>query len=93
MNIAKPWKIDVQILYLTNEDISNSTFRNYSNFIDVHCQYGGICNDLYYALLIKYNMDRNDPLSEENKIPFGHNRTNGAVYPKINFKVEICSVL
>ena len=23
----------------------------------------------------------------------GHNRTNGAVYSKINFKVEICSVL
>ena len=26
-----------------------------------------------------------------NKIPLGHNRTNGAVYSKINVKVEICS--
>ena len=28
-------------------------------------------------------MDENDPLSEYNKIPLGHNRTNGAVYSKI----------
>ena len=32
-------------------------------------------------------MDGNDTLSEENKIPLGHNRTNGAVYSKINFKL------
>ena len=31
-------------------------------------------------------MDENDALSEYNKIPLGHNRTNGA-----DFKVEICS--
>ena len=37
------------------------------------------------------NMDENDALSEYNKIPHGHNRTNGAVYSKIYFKVEICS--
>ena len=36
-------------------------------------------------------MDENDALSEYNKIPLGHNRTNGTVYPKIYFKVEICS--
>ena len=36
-------------------------------------------------------MDENDPLSEYNKISLGHNRTNGAVYIKISFKVEICS--
>ena len=36
-------------------------------------------------------MDENDTLSEYKKIPLGHNRTNGAVYPKIYFKVEICS--
>ena len=36
-------------------------------------------------------MDENDTLSEYNKIPLGHNRTNGIVYSKINFKVEICS--
>ena len=36
-------------------------------------------------------MDENDALSEYNKIPIGHNRTNGAVYSKIYFKVEICS--
>ena len=36
-------------------------------------------------------MDENDSLSEYNKIPLGHNRTNGAVYSKIYFKVEICS--
>ena len=38
-------------------------------------------------------MDENDPLSEKNKIPLGHNRINGAVYSKINFNVEICSTL
>ena len=38
-------------------------------------------------------MDENDPLLEKNKIPVGHNRTNGAVYSKINFNVEICSEL
>ena len=36
-------------------------------------------------------MDENDTLSEYNKIPLGHNPTNGAVYSKIYFKVEICS--
>ena len=35
-------------------------------------------------------MDENDALSEYNKIPLGHNRTNGAVYSKIYSKVEIC---
>ena len=40
-----------------------------------------------------YIMDENDPLSEYNKIPLGHNRINGAVYSKINFKPEICSAL
>ena len=38
-------------------------------------------------------MDENDPLSEKNKIPLSHNRTIGAVYSKIDFKVEICSAL
>ena len=38
-------------------------------------------------------MHGNDSLSEYNKIPLGHNRTNGAVYSKIYFKVEICSAL
>ena len=39
----------------------------------------------------KIIMDENDALSEYNKIPLGHNRTNGAVYSKIYFKVEIFS--
>ena len=39
----------------------------------------------------KFIMDENDALSEYNKIPLGHNRTSGAVYSKIYFKVEICS--
>ena len=38
-----------------------------------------------------YIMDENDSLYEYNKISLGHNRTNGAVYAKINFKVDICS--
>ena len=38
-----------------------------------------------------YIMDENDALSEYIKIPLGHNRTNGALYSKIYFKVEICS--
>ena len=41
----------------------------------------------------KYIMDENDSLSEYSNIPLGHNCTNGAVYSKINFKVEICSAL
>ena len=40
-----------------------------------------------------YIMDENNPLSGENKITLGHNRTNGVVYSKINFKVESCSAL
>ena len=40
-----------------------------------------------------YFIDENDPFSELNKIPLGHNRTNGTVYSEINFKVEICSAL
>ena len=40
---------------------------------------------------IFFIMDENDALSEYNKIPLSHNRTNGAVYSKIYFKVEICS--
>ena len=40
-----------------------------------------------------YIIDENDSLSEYNKILLDHNRTNGAVYSKINFKVEICSAL
>ena len=39
-----------------------------------------------------YIMDENDSLSKYIKIPLG-NITNGAVYSKINFKVEICSAL
>ena len=38
-----------------------------------------------------YIMDEIDSLSEYIKNLLGHNRTNGAVYSKINFKVEICS--
>ena len=40
-----------------------------------------------------YVIYENDPLSEYNKIPLGLNRPNGTVYPRINFKVEICSSL
>ena len=39
----------------------------------------------------KIIMDENDALSEYKKISLGHNRTSGAVYSKIYFKVEICS--
>ena len=38
-----------------------------------------------------YILDENDSLLEYNKIPLGHNRTNGVIYSKIYFKVEICS--
>ena len=33
-------------------------------------------------------MDENDSLSEYNKIPLGHNRTNGAVYSKSTSKLR-----
>ena len=36
-----------------------------------------------------YIMDENDSLSEYNTIPLGRNRTNGAVYSKIYFKVFV----
>ena len=35
-----------------------------------------------------YIIDENDPLSKLNKIPLCHNRTNGAVYSIINFKLR-----
>ena len=35
-----------------------------------------------------YIMDENDSLSECNKIPLGHNRTNGAIYPKSTSKLR-----
>ena len=38
-------------------------------------------------------MVENDPLFEYNKIQFGYNCTDGTVYSRINFKVEICSAL
>ena len=41
----------------------------------------------------KYIMVENDSLSEYIKIALGHNHTKGAVYSKINVKVEICSAL
>ena len=47
----------------------------------------------YDAYLKKIMMDENDLSSECNKIPLGQNRTNGAVYSKTNFKVEISSAL
>ena len=40
-----------------------------------------------------YIINENALLSEYNKIPLGHNRNNGAVDSKINFKTEICSAL
>ena len=40
-----------------------------------------------------YIIEENDSLSVYNKIPLGRNSTNGAVYSKIYFKVEICSAL
>ena len=43
------------------------------------------------AYLKNYIMDENDPLSEYNKIPLGHNRTNGVAYSKIYSKVDIYS--
>ena len=49
-------------------------------------------NAAYFYIF--FIMDENDALSKYrynyNKIPLGHNRTNGAVYSKIYFKVEIC---
>ena len=48
----------------------------------------------FSGFFLKENiMNENDVLSEYNKIPLGDNRTNGAVYFKIFFKVEICSAL
>ena len=46
-------------------------------------------NAAYFFIF--FIMDENNALSEYNKIPLGHNRTNGAVYSKIYFKVDICS--
>ena len=46
-------------------------------------------NAAYFKIF--FIMDENDALSQYNKIPLGHNRTNGVVYSKIYLKVEICS--
>ena len=54
---------------------------------------GRVKRDMKRIKIQNYIMDANDPLSEYNKIPLCHNRTNGAVYSNINFKVEICSLL
>ena len=67
------------------------------------CHQGNKCMEIYRTMLCikgecsvfkkNYVMNEIDLLSEYIKIPLGHNRTNGAVYPKINFKVEIYSAL
>ena len=38
-------------------------------------------------------MDKDDPFSENNKIPLDRSLSNRVVYSKINFKFEICSAL
>ena len=42
------------------------------------------------VVFLKIIMDENNTLTEYNKIPLGHNRTNGTVYSNIYFKV-LCS--
>ena len=42
-------------------------------------------------LIFFFIMDKNDALSEYNRISVGHKRTNGALYSEIYFAVEICS--
>ena len=49
--------------------------------------------DTAYLKKYIYLMDENDSLSEYIKILLGYNRTNGAVYSKINFEVVIYSAL
>ena len=39
-----------------------------------------------------YIKDENYPLSEYNKIPLGHNRTNGAVYSKNNLRSALSAL-
>ena len=50
--------------------------NSYYNILSYHDLKGNA------AYLKKIIMDENDALSEYNKIPLGHNRTNGAVYSK-----------
>ena len=76
------------------EKNDNRWLTNYREFISK-------TNSLKFSYLLKgnaayfikkiYIIDENDSLFEYNQIPLGHNRTNGAVYSKIYFKVEICS--
>ena len=69
---------------LTEKMLNRETFPSFS----------AIILKAYDVYLKKYYiMDKNDVLSEYNKIPLGHNRTNSAVYSKINFKIEVCSAL
>ena len=49
------------------------------------CHFKGECS---VFLKKNYIMYENDSLSKYIKILLGHNRTNGAVYSKINFKVQ-----
>ena len=69
------------IIFLTTVHFNISIYNNQSHLKAYHA----------YFYKKKYVMDENDPLSEWNKIPLGHNCTNGAVYSKISFKVKICS--
>ena len=64
-------------------------FQNAITFVllKLDTTFKGECSVLKKKIII----DENDALSEYNEIPLGHNRTNGTVYSKIYFKVEICS--
>ena len=59
--------------------------------LNVATQTGEILKGECSVFKKKFIMNENDALSEYNKIPLGHNRTNVAVYSKIYFKIEICS--
>ena len=61
----------------------------YLHTLDAHIMYYLKGNATYLKNI--YIMDENDSLSEYNKIPLGHNRTNGVVYSVIDFKVVIWS--
>ena len=73
---------DGQVISLLNQQLKSYTESTYS-----------LKENAAYFNKKNYIMDGNDSFSEYNKIPLGHNRTNGAVYSKIYFKVQICSAL
>ena len=90
------FNVCIELCYSTHAIVQCSRWlTDCKKIIAFYNCYGNITSRESVEIAAYFNcffiMDENDALSEYNKIPLGHNRTNGAVYSKIYFKVGICS--